>query len=101
MVPGRGRRKFEFTIQGSSLFKLAASPPSQAGKELDVCFLPAVERTPEVATLPSLDQMLPPPLPASTVANDIANTPPDATALQSMARRDLPTLGFACHSLRC
>lgn len=89
--PDGAARKFEYTIQGDTQLTLDISPPSVGqGKELDVCLLPAVERTPEVTTLPSLDQMLPPPLAASTAAEDMAATPPaTAAALQAMARRNL------------
>lgn len=84
-------RKFDYTIAGTPRFTLsAASPPFANGPAADVCLLPAMERKPEVATLPPLEQFLPPALPASTVAQDIAATPPaTAAALQAMARRDL------------
>jgi tetratricopeptide (TPR) repeat protein len=88
--PSGVSRKFDYTIAGNPRFTLsAASPPFDNGVQPDICLLPAVERKPEVATLPALEQILPAPLPASTAARDIANTPPTTAAtLQAMASRD-------------
>ena len=45
---------------------------------------------PEVTTLPSLSEILPPPLPANKVIQDIADTPPDTAAkLQAIGRQDM------------
>jgi tetratricopeptide (TPR) repeat protein len=93
--PENASRKFEYTLTGTFALTLSATPPTlPGGKELDLCRLPALERSPEVATLPSLSEIVPAPLPAGKVEEAVADTPPDtAAALTAMARRDLSDPG--------
>ena len=89
--PEGSSRKFEYTLQRDLDLTLDRNPlPVAGGKALDLCLLPAVERNPEVATVPGYREMLPAPLPAGTVDEHLAELPPDtAAALQSLRRSDL------------
>ena len=89
--PDGADRKFEYTISGNTSLILNTTVPAlPGGKELDLCLLPELERNPEVATLPALSQLLPPPLPTAKVEEDLGNIPPDtASALRDISQKDL------------
>jgi tetratricopeptide (TPR) repeat protein len=82
---------FEYRIHGNFDASLGETPPALSGaQEVAGCRLPALERRPEVATTPSLDEVVPPPIPPNKIDEAIADTPPDtASALQALRQRDL------------
>lgn len=85
-VPGAAR---SYSVQGS--LTLALPPPGPGGTPLPVCPLPRLAREPaEVATLPSLDELLPTASSASDLAKAVGELPADGRAkIEPLLRRDL------------